>query len=63
MRDTLIHKTYKQYDKISRYANFPYYYNVNDNKYEYGTTNYLNDTTPFVLYKVQRGDTLDILAL
>ena len=63
MRDILTQKTYKKYDRISRYANFPYYYNITDFKYQYGTTAQLDETTPYILYKVQKNDTLDYLAL
>ena len=56
-------KTYKAYDKLSRYNNFPYYYHPIDNKYIYGTTAYLKDTTPYVVHIVKKNDTLDSLAL
>ena len=42
---------------------FPYYYHTQDNKYIYGITAYLNDTTPYKAHVVQAGDTLDTLAL
>lgn len=61
--DVLINKTYKKYDRVSRYGNFPYYYNVLDDKYVYGTTAYLDDSTPYTLHKVTPNDTLDTLAL
>ena len=61
--DVLKNKTYKQYDRLSRYSNFPYYYNTLDNKFIYGTTKYLDDTTPYVLVKVKDRDTYDSLAL
>lgn len=63
MSDILTQKSYKDYTRLSRYATFPYYFNVNDNKYIYGTTANLNDTTPYTAHTVQRGDTLDTLAL
>ena len=59
----LTHKKYKSYDRLSRYTRFPYYYNTEDNKYMYGTTAHLKDNTPYMLHKVQRGDTYDKLAL
>ena len=61
--DILTKKSYKNYDKISRYNNFPYYYNTLDKKYEYGTTAWLNDQTPYQLYKTKTGDSFDSLAL
>lgn len=61
--DVLIEKTYKNYDRLSRYANFPYYYNTLDNKYIYGTTSYLSQDASAKYHKVKKGDTLDKLAL
>ena len=56
-------KTYKDYNYISRYAPFPYYYNEEDCKYMQGLTSQLADSTTFILHKVEDGDTLDTLAL
>lgn len=56
-------KSYKEYDYISRYSTFPYYYNVADNKYMQGMTGQLNDKTTYLLYKVKQNDTLDTIAL
>mgnify|MGYP003313014605 CR=1 FL=1 len=50
--DVIIDKTYKSYKRLSRYNSFPYYYHLLDNKYIGGTTNYLNNDTPFILHKV-----------
>lgn len=61
--DILTDKTYKQYSKLSRYSPFPYYYHTVDEKYIYGTTAYLKDTTLYTLHTVKRGDTFDSLAL
>ena len=61
--DVLIEKSYRDYDKLSRYASFPYYYNTLDNKYIYGTTSYLGKNISARLHKVQKGDTLDSLSL
>ena len=58
-----INKKYKNYDRLSRYTRIPYYYNIEDNKYEYGTTAHLRDDTVFSLHKVKKGDTPDSLAL
>lgn len=63
MRDTLLHKSYLQYDKISRYSPFPYYYDNNDDKYVSGITNQLDDSTDFIYYRVKAGDTYDSIAL
>lgn len=54
---------YKEYSYVSRYSSFPYYYHPEDHKYIYGLTAYLNDTTAYTIHTVQRGDTLDRLAL
>ena len=61
--DMYIDKSYKQYTRLSRYNNFPYYYDTLDNKYIYGTTAYLKSDTPYVLHTVAQNDTLDSLAL
>jgi nucleoid-associated protein YgaU len=36
---------------------------VNDDKYVYGTTAQLNDSTPHVVHTIKQGDTFDTLAL
>lgn len=59
----LTNKSYKQYHKLSRYSPFPYYYHSKDNKYVYGTTAYLKDTTIYTTYTIKKNDTLDSLAL
>lgn len=59
----LTQKTYKNYDRISRYSSFPYYYNNLDSKYMYSTSLYLDNTTQYSNYKVARGDTYDSIAL
>lgn len=56
-------KSYKEYDYISRYSTFPYYYNPEDGKYMQGMTGQLNDKSTYVLYKVKQNDTLDTIAL
>lgn len=64
MKPVLTTKQYKQYDRVSRYSVFPYYYNRLDKKYIYGITAQLKkDNTPFVSHTVQRNDTLDTLSL
>ena len=61
--DVLKDKSYVKYNRLSRYLNFPYYYNTLDNKYVGGTTKYLADDTPYTLRKIGRDDTYDSLAL
>lgn len=64
MMDTLSKKQYKNYDRVSRYSVFPYYYNRFDDKYIYGTTAHLKtDGKSYVNHKVVPGDTFDTLAL
>lgn len=53
----------RQYDKLSRYSTFPFYYNTEDEKYQYGTTSYLKNTTGYLVHQIQSGETLDSLAL
>ena len=38
MKEILTQKTYKEYDYVSRYSVFPFYYNRIDEKYIYGLT-------------------------
>ena len=60
----LINKAYKEYDRISRYSVFPYYYNQVDDKYIYGlTSNLKKDIGSFVVHIVKENDTLDSIAL
>lgn len=61
--DVLNSKQTKQYDYVSRYYRFPFYYNSIDNKWVYGVTNQLNNKTEYVAHKVTPTDTLDNLAL
>lgn len=61
--DILKDKSYKQYDALSRYSPFPYYYNTRDKKYVYGTVTHLDNNTRYQLYEVKPNDTYDIIAL
>ena len=61
--DVLTDKTYRIYTRLSRYNNFPYYYQTVDNKYVYGVTANLKDTTPYTIHTVAQNDTFDSLAL
>lgn len=63
MPDILKDKSYKDYNYVSRYISIPYYYNTEDDKYIYGTAQQLNEDISFALHEVQRGDSLDSLAL
>lgn len=56
-------KNYKQYDYVSRYEGFPYYYHKEDNKYIYGITGQISKDITFVTHTVRPYDTLDSLAL
>lgn len=62
--EVLTKKQYKEYDRVSRYSVFPYYYNRLDEKYIYGITAQLKkDNTPYVVHTVKLNDTLDSLSL
>ena len=61
--NNLSKKSYRSYDYISRYQQFPYYYHEEDDKYIYGTTAQLDDTLGYTLHVVKRGDTIDSIAL
>lgn len=63
MPNVLTEKTYKYYDSISRYINFPYYYHLIDNKYVYGTTKNIKKDIPYTSHVVKKNDTLDSLSL
>lgn len=56
-------KQYKHFNHLSRYQNVPYYFHKIDRKFVVGTTYSLNKDTQYTLYKVQKNDTLDSLAL
>ena len=63
MPDVLKNKSYKQYENISRYTSFPYYYHSEDNKYIYGITSHIDKNISYVVHKIRQGDTLDNLSL
>ena len=56
-------KQYKEYNTISRYTYFPFYYVTEDNKYNFGITSHLKQDVKYVSHPVVTGDTLDTLAL
>lgn len=60
--DILQDKQYKEYDYLSRYTTFPYYYNKVDDKYMYGIVGHLKEDTAYVLHEVKDFDTLDSLS-
>lgn len=61
--DVLKNKQYKDYNTLSRYSVVPFYYNTLDNKYEYGTTYHLDNSTQYTLHTVKYRETYDTLAL
>ena len=61
--DVLKDKQYKNYDRLSRYSNFPIYYNTLNDKYCSSTVSYLSDETEYILYQVELNDTYDIISL
>ena len=63
MKEILTQKTYKEYNYVSRYSVFPYYYNRLDEKYIYGITAQLKKDTNYISYRVQQGDTADSISL
>ena len=61
--EVLSSKNYRQYDYVSRYQSFPYYYNRLDNKYIYGTTGQLDDSIGYAVHIAKLNDTWDSIAL
>ena len=61
--DRNTNKSWKNYDYVSRYTKFPYYYQELDGKYFYGITDHLNKNITYLIHKVKDYDTLDFLAL
>ena len=61
--NTLKDKQFANYNYICRYQSFPYYYNVEDGKYIYGTTSQLNQNLSYVAHKVKPYDTFDSISL
>ena len=61
--DCLINKQYKDYNRLSRYGSFPYYYNTIDEKYVTGTPSALSKNIKYSLYKVKDGESFDLIAL
>lgn len=63
MPNVLTSKQYKNYQKVSRYSSTPYFYNIVDKRFFYGTQKNLKDNTVHRIHRVVEGDTLDTLAL
>lgn len=56
-------KSFRQYDYISRYTKFPYYYQELDGKNFYGITQNIKKNISYTVHKLRDYDTLDLLAL
>ena len=57
-------KYYKNYDYVSRYESFPYFYDKTNNKYYYGLTSSLEtNDVGYTVYQVKPGDSYDSIAL
>lgn len=62
--EVLINKEYKDYQRVSRYSPFPFFYNRVEDKYIYGITAQLSTSDiPYVAHTVKAGETYDSLAL
>lgn len=61
--EVLSQAQYKDYNYISRYSTFPYYYNRIDDNFVYGLTSQLNQDVKYEYHIVKNGDTLDSIAL
>lgn len=60
--DVLTDKQQREYDYISRYSSFSFYYNNQDGKYIYEVTSQLSDNIEYVAHKITQSDTLDSLS-
>lgn len=61
--DTLKNKQTKtDYEAVSRYAPFSFYYNTVDDKFVYGLTTHLSTAVEYVAHRVVETDTLESLA-
>lgn len=52
----------RTYTYISRYGSFPYYYHTKDDKYFYGITSQLSNSSSYVLHNITQQDSLDSLS-
>lgn len=60
--DVLKDKSSRDYNYLSRYASFPFYFHSEDNKFIYGLTSQLKENIPYVVVSVDASTTLDKLA-
>lgn len=60
--DSLRDKATKDYNYTSRYGPFPYFYNVDDDKYVYGVTSWLDLNSGAERVDIKETDTLESLA-
>lgn len=58
-----INKSYRSFEKLSRYESFPYYFDTESQKYVYGRTAFLDQSTAFTIHVTGPDDTFDSLAL
>ena len=49
--------------EIGVYEHFKEYFNIQDNKYFYGITNQLDDTTAYMIHIASKEDTIDSISL
>lgn len=63
MRNQITNTKYSNYDYISRYSNFPEYYDETDDVWFRGTSSQLSSETSYQSYTVKRNDTYDSIAL
>jgi nucleoid-associated protein YgaU len=61
--EVLKNKSYKEYSKISRYSQIPYYYHIIDDKYVSGKSAHLKTDTVYTMHTIRKNDTFDSLAL
>lgn len=61
--DILTNKSSKTYKRLSRYSVLPTYFDTKRNKWVYGSSTWLDDTTEYSLYLVKKNDTYDSIAL
>lgn len=61
--EVLSDKSFRSYDYVSRYQNFPNYYHSLDNRYIGATTAQIQDNIGYSIHVVKAGDTFDSIAL
>lgn len=60
--ESLKDKQAKQYSYMSRYSNFNFAYNINDDKFIYEVTSQLSNGAQCITHVLKKTDTLDYLA-